>query len=83
MGSVFGDAGGVAGNCSPAVKDALCYVMVIITAVWSIYPFGYYYDYLLEAVDETLRNFVYIAAVFVNKFAFRLASSFRPSSICM
>ena len=79
----LGDAGRVAGNCSAAVKNALRYVRIIVTAGWSIYSLGYYYGYLLEALDETLLNFVYNVADFVNKFAFMRASSFMSSSICM
>ena len=74
-----------AGNYSAAVKDALNYVRVIITAGWCIDPLGYYLGYLLEALDETLLNFGYNVADFVNTFAFMFAysSSFMPSSICM
>jgi len=69
----LGEAGGVAGNCSTAVKDAFSYMRIIVTAGWSIYPLGYYYGYLLGAVDETLLNVVYNVADFVNKIAFVLA----------
>merc|ERR1719323_1988863 len=69
----LGEAGGVAGNCSAAVKDAFSYMRIIVTAGWSIYPLGYYYGYLLGAVDETLLNVVYNVADFVNKIAFVLA----------
>merc|ERR1712029_1051535 len=69
----LGEAGGVAGNCSEAVKDAFSYMRIIVTAGWSIYPLGYYYGYLLGAVDETLLNVVYNVADFVNKIAFVLA----------
>ena len=69
----LGDAGRVAGNCSAAVKDALSYVRIIVTTGWSICPLGYYYGYLLGAVDETLLNFVYTVVVLVNEFAFMLA----------
>merc|ERR1712045_706591 len=72
-GFFFGEAGGVAGNCSEAVKDAFSYMRIIVTAGWSIYPLGYYYGYLLGAVDETLLNVVYNVADFVNKIAFVLA----------
>jgi len=69
----LGEAGGVAGNCSEAVKDAFSYMRIIVTAGWSVYPLGYYYGYLLGAVDETLLNVVYNVADFVNKIAFVLA----------
>merc|ERR1740123_2224733 len=69
----LGEAGGVAGNCSEAVKDAFSYMRIIVTAGWSIYPLGYYYGYLLGAVDETPLNVVYNVADFVNKIAFVLA----------
>jgi len=69
----LGEAGGVAGNCSEAVKDAFSYMRIIVTAGWSIYPLGYYYGYLLGAVDESILNVVYNVADFVNKIAFVLA----------
>merc|ERR1712029_340987 len=75
----LGEAGGVAGNCSVAVKDAFSYMRIIVTAGWSIYPLGYYYGYLLGAVDETLLNVVYNVADFVNKIAFVLACWSQPS----
>merc|ERR1712244_201750 len=68
-----GEAGGVAGDCSAAVKDSFNYMRVIVTAGWAIYPLGYYYGYLLGAVDEALLNVVYNLADFVNKIAFVLA----------
>jgi len=68
-----GEAGGVSGDCSAAVKDSFNYMRVIVTAGWSIYPLGYYYGYLLGSVDEGLLNVVYNLADFVNKIAFVLA----------
>ena len=54
-------------------QDALSYVRIIVNAGWSIYPRGYFYGYLLGAVDETLLVVVYNVDDFVNKIAFVLA----------
>ena len=32
---------------------------MIVTAVWSIYPLGHYYDYLPGRMDEALLNVRY------------------------
>jgi len=69
----LGEAGGVAGECSEAVSSSFKYMRLIVTVGWSIYPLGYYFGYLLGAVDETLLNVVYNLADFVNKIAFVLA----------
>merc|ERR1712176_1644405 len=39
----------------------------------SIYPLGYFFGYLLGAVDEVYLNVIYNIADFVNKIAFVLA----------
>ena len=54
-------------------QDALSYVKIIVNAGWSTYPRGYFYGYLLGAVDETLLVVVYNVDDFVNKIAFVLA----------
>ena len=68
-----GEAGGVAGNCSAAVKDSFNYMRVIVTAGWAIYPLGYYYGYLLGQVDEAILNVLYNLADFLTKNVFVLA----------
>ena len=35
---LMGEAGGAAGDCSPAVRDSFNYMRAIVTAGWSIYP---------------------------------------------
>merc|ERR1711929_64793 len=40
---------------------------------WSIYPLGYFFGYLMGAVDDDVLNLVYNLADFVNKIAFCLA----------
>ena len=39
----------------------------------SIYPLGYFFGYLMGAVDDSVLNLVYNLADFVNKIAFCLA----------
>merc|ERR1712204_82911 len=69
----FGYAGGVAGECSQAVKEAFNNMRFIVTVGWSIYPLGYFFGYLLGTVDQTFLNVLYNVADFINKIAFVLA----------
>jgi len=69
----MGEAGGTAGECSPAVAGSFKNMRMIVTAGWSIYPLGYLFGYLLGAVDEVFLNVLYNIADFVNKIAFVLA----------
>jgi bacteriorhodopsin len=68
-----GEAGGTAAGCSSAVSSAFSNMRLIVTVGWSIYPLGYFFGYLLGAVDDTILNVVYNIADFVNKIAFVLA----------
>jgi len=68
-----GEAGGVAGECSQAVKEAFNNMRFIVTVGWSIYPLGYFFGYLLGTVDQTFLNVLYNVADFINKIAFVLA----------
>merc|ERR1712147_17199 len=61
-----GEAGGLAGDCSPHVVASFNNMRMIVTVGWAIYPAGYLFGYLLGAV-------VYTVADFVNKIAFVLA----------
>jgi len=45
----------------------------IVTVGWAIYPAGYFFGYLLGAVDDHALNLTYNVADFVNKIAFCLA----------
>jgi len=69
----MGEAGGVAGECSQAVKEAFNNMRFIVTVGWSIYPLGYFFGYLLGTVDQTFLNVLYNVADFINKIAFVLA----------
>merc|ERR1712211_63272 len=69
----MGEAGGLVGDCSPAVASSFNNMRFIVTVGWSIYPAGYLFGYLLGAVDDTLLNVIYNIADFVNKIAFVLA----------
>merc|ERR1711904_28018 len=68
-----GEAGGVAGDCSEAVKSSFNNMRLIVTLGWCIYPLGYLFGYLLGAVDQVFLNVLYNIADFVNKIAFVLA----------
>jgi len=70
----FGEAGEIAGEkVSPHVKKAFGTMRFIVTAGWSIYPLGYFFGYLMGAVEDDILNLVYNVADFVNKIAFCLA----------
>merc|ERR1712214_215888 len=68
-----GEAGGVAGECSQAVKESFNNMRFIVTVGWSIYPLGYFFGYLLHGVNDDALNLVYNLADLVNKIAFCLA----------
>merc|ERR1711918_133162 len=68
-----GEAGGMAGQCSEAVSTSFKNMRLIVTLGWSIYPLGYFFGYLMGAVDDDVLNLVYNLADFVNKIAFCLA----------
>merc|ERR1711992_92162 len=69
----MGEAGGVAGECSQAVKESFNNMRFIVTVGWSIYPLGYFFGYLLGTVDQVFLNVLYNIADFINKIAFVLA----------
>jgi len=71
-----GEAGNVAGDSSQVnkyVQQSFGTMRLIVTAGWSIYPLGYFFGYLMGAVDDHVLNLVYNLADFVNKIAFCLA----------
>jgi len=71
-----GEAGNVAGTSSVVnkyVQQSFSTMRLIVTAGWSIYPLGYFFGYLMGAVDDHVLNLVYNLADFVNKIAFCLA----------
>merc|ERR1712110_1269503 len=68
-----GEAGGTAADCSPAIATSFNNMRLIVTVGWAIYPAGYFFGYLLGAVDDVYLNVVYNIADFVNKIAFVLA----------
>jgi len=67
-----GEAGGTAAKCSEAVTTSFNSMRMIVSVGWAIYPAGYFFGYLLGAVDDTILNVVYNVADFVNKIAFVL-----------
>jgi len=69
----FGEAGGLVKDCSPAVASAFNYMRFIVTVGWAIYPAGYWFGYLLGAVDDNVLNVIYNVADLINKIAFVLA----------
>merc|ERR1712194_34841 len=71
-----GEAGSVAADgdkVNQNVKSAFSTMRFIVTAGWSIYPLGYFFGYLMGAVNDDALNLVYNLADFVNKIAFCLA----------
>jgi bacteriorhodopsin len=55
------------------VKSSFGTMRFIVTVGWSIYPLGYFFGYLMGAVQDDTLNLVYNLADFVNKIAFCLA----------
>ena len=55
------------------VKESFSTMRFIVTVGWSIYPLGYFFGYLMGAVEDSSLNLVYNLADFVNKIAFCLA----------
>merc|ERR1712146_265831 len=70
-----GEAGSVAagGDVNQYVAASFATMRLIVTVGWSIYPLGYFFGYLMGAVDDSVLNLVYNLADFVNKIAFCLA----------
>merc|ERR1711869_112355 len=55
------------------VKESFNTMRFIVTIGWSIYPLGYFFGYLMGAVEDSTLNLVYNLADLVNKIAFCLA----------
>jgi len=55
------------------VQESFNTMRFIVTVGWSIYPLGYFFGYLMGAVEDSTLNLVYNLADFVNKIAFCLA----------
>jgi len=70
-----GEAGKTAGESSvnKYVQASFSTMRFIVTVGWSIYPLGYFFGYLMGAVNDNALNLVYNLADFVNKIAFCLA----------
>merc|ERR1712084_97943 len=70
-----GGAGKVAagGEVNKYVQESFSTMRYIVTLGWSIYPLGYFFGYLMGAVNDDVLNLVYNLADFVNKIAFCLA----------
>merc|ERR1719171_1139216 len=71
----LGEAGKVAsaGISNKHVQASFNTMRFIVTVGWAIYPAGYFFGYLLGAVQDAPLNLVYNLADFVNKIAFCLA----------
>jgi len=81
-----GEAGSVAasgGAVNEYVQSSFKTMRFIVTVGWSIYPLGYFFGYLMGAVQDDVLNLVYNLADFVNKIAFCLAiwSSAKKSTM--
>jgi bacteriorhodopsin len=71
-----GEAGKVAQSdvtVNKHVKASFATMRFIVTVGWSIYPLGYFFGYLMGAVEDSTLNLVYNLADLVNKIAFCLA----------
>merc|ERR1712057_103386 len=71
-----GEAGKVAssgGKVNKYVQESFNTMRFIVTIGWSIYPLGYFFGYIMGAVNDDVLNLVYNLADFVNKIAFCLA----------
>merc|ERR1712010_189554 len=75
-----GEAGQAAGGgaVNKYVSESFNTMRLIVTAGWSIYPLGYFFGYLMGAVNDDVLNLVYNLADFVNKIAFCLAIGLVP-----
>merc|ERR1712125_307354 len=72
----LGEASKVAGSGEKVniyVKSSFSTMRFIVSIGWSIYPLGYFFGYLLGAVDDAPLNLIYNVADFVNKIWFCLA----------
>merc|ERR1712182_147748 len=67
-----GEAGGAADQCSEAVATSFKTMRMIVTVGWSIYPLGYFFGYLLGAVEPSALNLTYNVADFVIRLALYL-----------
>jgi len=71
-----GEAGNLAGDAQKVnkyVQASFATMRIIVSVGWSIYPLGYFFGYLMGAVNDDVLNLVYNLADFVNKIAFCLA----------
>merc|ERR1712018_265902 len=71
-----GEAGSVAASGDKVnvhVKTSFNTMRFIVSVGWSIYPLGYFFGYLMPAVNDNALNLVYNLADLVNKIAFCLA----------
>merc|ERR1712194_765388 len=64
---------GEADKVNQYVKSSFNTMRLIVTAGWCIYPLGYFFGYLMGAVNDDALNLVYNLADFVNKIGFCLA----------
>merc|ERR1712159_247377 len=60
-------------SVSDAVKKSFANMRIIVSLGWSIYPLGYFFGYLMGAVEDSILNLIYNLADFINKIAFCLA----------
>jgi len=60
-------------NVNRYVKESFSTMTYIVSIGWSIYPLGYFFGYMLNAVKPEPLNVIYNLADFVNKIAFCLA----------
>merc|ERR1712118_522135 len=78
----MGEAGSVAGGgVNEYVKSSFSTMRFIVTVGWSIYPLGYFFGYLMGAVDDSVLNLVYNLADFVIRSHSALPSGTLPRRV--
>merc|ERR1711874_139167 len=65
-----GKAAGMLDEAGEHVKNSFNLMRMIVTAGWCIYPLGYFFGYLIGAVDSAALNLIYNLADMVNKIWF-------------
>merc|ERR1712050_724415 len=72
---------GTANDCSPAVASSFNNMRLIVTVGWAIYPAGYFFGYLLGAVDEVFLNVIYNVADLSTRLLLCLPAGHAPKQI--
>merc|ERR1712151_1115144 len=60
---------GTASKFNKYVMESYSTMRLIVSVGWTIYPLGYFFGYLMGAVNDNVLHLVYNLADFVNKIA--------------